>query len=84
MNLNERKEPTMLTLTQDQRGLLDFLAERVHELSAAASESVGAEASELMAEAEEMTALRARLVVRARAAEQAAQLQLPFEMRKAA
>jgi hypothetical protein len=74
----------MLTLTLDQRGLLDFLAEQVHELSAAAFDSVGIAALELMAEAEELTALRARLVERAHAVEASAQLQLPFDMRQAA
>lgn len=74
----------MLTLSQDQRGLLDYLAEAVHELSIAASAGTGTRAEALMREAEELTALRAALVARAHTAENAAQLQLPLDVRRAA
>lgn len=72
----------MLNLSHDQRGLLDYLADRVRELVIAAGEVAGAEASRLMSEAEELTALRAGIVNRCRDAE--AQLQLPLDIKAAA
>ena len=74
----------MLNLTHDQRGLLDYLADSVRDLVTTARESVGETASALMAEAEELTAIRARIVNRTRAAEPDAQMQLPLELKDAA
>ena len=74
---------TMLNLNHDQRGLLDYLAERVRELVAAAS-TAGLNASRIMAEAEELTALRASIVERYRDVETSEQLQLPLEVKAAA
>ncbi len=74
----------MLNLTQDQRGLLDYLADRVRELITAAGESVGDAASNLIAEAEELTAIRAHIVNRTRVPEQELQMQLPLELKDAA
>jgi hypothetical protein len=71
----------MLNITNDQRGLLDYLADRVRELVANAN-TAGADASRLMAEAEELTALRAGIVERHRVAEH--QLQLPLDVKVAA
>ncbi|MBY0510616.1 MAG: hypothetical protein K2P94_10765 [Rhodospirillaceae bacterium] len=71
----------MLNLTHDQRALLDYLADQVRDLVAAAN-TAGANASGLMAEAEELTALRAGIVDRYRASED--QLQLPLEIKAAA
>ena len=74
----------MLTLTHDQRGLLDYLADKVHELTASAGKTTGIEAADLMLEAEELTAIRGRIIDRVHAGENAAQMQLPFNLRKAA
>jgi len=74
----------MLTLTDDQRGLIDYLADKVHELTASATGTTGVEATDLMREAQELTAIRGSIIDRAHAAENAAQLQLPLELRKAA
>jgi len=74
----------MLTLTDDQRGLLDYLAEQVHELSATAHVVGGERASNLMAEAEELTSIRARIITRAHGVEAAAQMQLPLDIKRAA
>ncbi len=74
----------MLNLTDDQRGLLDYLAEQVRELVAHARKSVGDTASALMAEAEELTAIRVGIVNRTRVAEPALQMQLPLELKDAA
>jgi len=76
------REKAMLNLSHDQRGLLDYLAERVRELVATAHTTSGTVASSLMAEAEELTALRAGIVDRYRDAD--AQLQLPLEIKAAA
>lgn len=78
------RENAMLNLTQDQRGLLDYLADRVRELITAAGESVGDAASNLIAEAEELTAIRAHIVNRTRVPEQELQMQLPLELKDAA
>ena len=72
----------MLNLSHDQRGLLDYLADRVRELVIASGEVAGTEASLLMSEAEELTALRAGIVNRFRDAD--AQLQLPLDIKAAA
>jgi hypothetical protein len=72
----------MLNLSHDQRGLLDYLADRVRELVAAANAAGGAVASNLLAEAEELTALRAGIVDRYRHAD--TQLQLPLDVKAAA
>ena len=74
----------MLNLNQDQRGLLDYLGERVRELVAAANNTFGVQASNLLAEAEELTALRAAIVDRYRDTETVSQLQLPLEIKAAA
>ena len=74
----------MLNLTHDQRGLLDYLADSVRELVASARDSVGDAASALMAEAEELTAIRAGIVSRTRATEPELQMQLPLELKDAA
>ncbi len=74
----------MLILTHDQRGLLDYLADQVRELVTAAGESVGDTASNLMAEAEELTAIRAAIVNRTRVPEPELQMQLPLELKDAA
>ena len=71
-----------LNLSHDQRGLLDYLADRVRELVIASGEVAGTEASLLMSEAEELTALRAGIVNRFRDAD--AQLQLPLDIKAAA
>jgi hypothetical protein len=76
------REKAMLNLSHEQRGLLDYLAERVRELVATAHTTSGTVASSLMAEAEELTALRAGIVDRYRDAD--AQLQLPLEIKAAA
>jgi hypothetical protein len=72
----------ILNLSHDQRGLLDYLADRVRELVIASGEVAGTEASLLMSEAEELTALRAGIVNRFRDAD--AQLQLPLDIKAAA
>lgn len=74
----------MLTLSQDQRGLLEYLADKVHELTITASTAAGASADDLMLEAEELAAIRKAIIARAQVAEEAAQLQLPLDMKKAA
>jgi len=74
----------MLNLTHDQRSLLDFLAENVRELLAAAQASASSRNPHLVAEAEELTAIRARLVNRLSGTEPESQLQLPLEMKEAA
>jgi hypothetical protein len=74
----------MLNLTHDQRSLLDFLAENVRELLAAAQASASSRNPYLVAEAEELTAIRARLVNRLSGTEPESQLQLPLEMKEAA
>ena len=71
----------MLTLTHDQRRVLDYRADKVHEPTAG---TTGIEAADLMTEAEELTAIRGIIIERAHAAKNAAQMQLPFELRKAA
>jgi len=71
----------MLNLNQDQRALLDYLADQVRDLVAAAN-TAGTHASDLMAEAEELTKLRAGIVDRYRASED--QLQLPLDIKVAA
>ena len=72
----------MLDLSLDQRGLLDYLADRVRELVMASGKAMGDDASNLMAEAEELTALRAGIVNRHLDAD--LQLQLPLEIKAAA
>ena len=72
----------MLNLSHDQRGLLDYLADRVRELVIASGEVAGTEASLLMSEAEELTSLHAGIVNRFRDAD--AQLQLPLDIKAAA
>lgn len=74
----------MLTLTHDQRGLLDYLAHQVHELARAANDSVGIEAKELLAEAEELRAIRKGMIERFEIADSALQLQLPLDIKRAA
>lgn len=71
-------------LTEDQRGLLDYLADQVRELVTAAGKAVGNAASNLMAEAEELTAIRARIVDRTRAPKTELQMKLPLELKDAA
>ncbi len=73
----------MLTLTHDQRGLLEYLANRVHELSIAATTAPDQTVA-LQAEADELRAIRARIVSRFEAAEAALQLQLPLDAKRAA
>lgn len=72
----------ILNLSHDQRGLLDYLADRVRELVIASGEVAGTEASLLMSEAEELTSLHAGIVNRFRDAD--AQLQLPLDIKAAA
>ncbi len=74
----------MLTLSQNQAGLLEYLAEKVHELTVTANSIGGARANVLMSEAQELTAIRKSIITRAEAAEEAAQLQLPLDIKKAA
>ena len=74
----------MLTLTHEQRRLLDYLADKVHELTASATGTTGIESADLMMEAEELTAIRGSIIERAHTAENAAQMQLQFELRMAA
>ena len=74
----------MLTLSQDQSGLLEYLAEKVHELTITARAAAGTRADDLMLEAEELTAIRKAIIARAQVAEEAAQLQLPLDLKKAA
>ena len=73
----------MLTLTHDQRGLLDYLATRVHELAMAANDK-GPEAQALLGEADELRAIRAGIIRRFEAADAALQLQLPLDIKQAA
>lgn len=74
----------MLTLTHDQRGLLEYLASRVHELSIAATGAGDTQSQELLAEATELQAIRAKIVSRFESADAARQLQLPLDAKKAA
>ncbi len=73
----------MLNLSQDQRGLLDFLADRVRELVASANQTAGVDAATLLAEAEELTAIRGAIVDRY-SADCATQLHLPLDVKQAA
>jgi hypothetical protein len=72
----------MLNLSHDRRGLLDYLNEQVRDLVRAATAADAAVAANLIAEAEELTALRAGIVNRYRDAD--TQLQLPLEVKAAA
>ncbi len=74
----------MLTLTHDQKGLLEYLTTRVHELSMAATEAAGARADALRAEADELRTIRAKIVSRFEAADAALQMQLPLGVKQAA
>ena len=74
----------MLILSQDQRGLLDYLSDRVRELIAQAKDAAGPATVHLLAEAEELSAIRSRIVARNRDSETSAQMQLPLELKEAA
>lgn len=55
----------MLTLTHDQRGLLEYLASRVHELSIAATDANSTQAAQAFhAEAAVLRTIRAAIVSR--------------------
>src|SRR5262245_27519265 len=66
------------TMGNNNTGLLDYLAERAHELAEAARDLTGLQARGLLAEAEELMAIRSSIINRG------AQLQLPLEVKKAA
>ncbi len=74
----------MLILNHEQRGLVDYLSDRVRELVAAAQDAAGPSTESLLAEAEELSAIRGRIVDRNRDPETAAQMQLPLELKEAA
>jgi len=74
----------LLILNHDQRGLVDYLSDRVRELIAAARAATGTAMIDLLAEAEELSAIRARIVGRHRDAETASQMQLPLALKEAA
>jgi len=74
----------LLILNHDQRGLLDYLSDRVRELIARAQDAAGPATAHLLAEAEELSAIRAGIVARSRDPETAAQMQLPLELKEAA
>jgi len=74
----------MLMLTHDQKGLLEYLSTRVHELSIAATETAGARAEALRAEADELRTIRTQIVSRFEAADAALQMQLPLGTKQAA
>jgi hypothetical protein len=82
---NRKRELTMLTLTHDQRGLLDYLADQVHVLAAAARDADDVQAvRRLIGEAEELMAIRSSIIARHHVAEDTAQLPLPLEVLQAA
>ena len=62
-------------MTQD---LVRFLTETAHDTATRADAAPATTRTELFREAEELMALRARLVARLQDSEQANQLQLPF------
>jgi hypothetical protein len=70
----------LLILNHDQRGLVDYLSERVRDLVATARETTGNALIDLLAEAEELSAIRAGIVGRNRDSKTAAQMQLPLEL----
>jgi hypothetical protein len=64
--------------------LVRFLTETAHETAARARVAPAASRADLTAEVEELMTLRARIIARQRAAEQANQLQLPLTEKAAA
>lgn len=66
----------MLNISNDQRGLLDYLADRVRELVSEANQP-GSDATTLLTEAEELTAIRGAIIDRHSATDE--QLQLPLQ-----
>jgi len=74
----------LLIWNHDQRGLVDYLSDSVRELVAAAQDAAAPSTESLLAEAEELSAIRSRIVDRNRDPETAAQMQLPLELKEAA
>jgi hypothetical protein len=70
--------------TENQAGLLAYLAEKAHELVLSARTARPAQAAPLMAEAEELMAIRSAIIHRGRLAGADTQLQLPLEVKRAA
>ena len=68
----------MFDANNTQKGLLAYLADAAHELATAARTTTGNHSAALMAEAEELMAIRSNIIHRG------AQLELPLEVRKAA
>ena len=64
--------------------LVRFLTETAHETAARARAAAAVSRADLTAEVEELMTLRARILARQRAAEQANQLQLPLSEKAAA
>lgn len=70
--------------SQDQKELLAFLAESALELAGKAHRATGRELTVLLNEAEELMTIRANVMSRRLASANTNQLELPFEMKKAA
>lgn len=71
-------------LTRDQKDLLDFLAESANELATKAHWARGGTALELRKEAEELMAIRSKVLNRHWDAARTNQFEFPFEMKRAA
>jgi len=71
-------------LTQHRNDLVRFLTDAAHEAAAAARVANSDSARALTQEAEELMTLRARVLARQQARDEAAQLQLPLEQKAAA
>ncbi len=74
----------MTNLNDDQRGLVEYLADRVRELVATARDAGVTQIPVLIAEAEELTAIRTSILARHHGLDAITQLQLPLEIKKAA
>ena len=71
-------------LTRDQKDLLVFLAESANDVATKAHWALGADAIELRKEAEELMAIRSKVLNRHWEAARANQFEFPFEMKRAA
>jgi hypothetical protein len=71
-------------LTRDQKDLLLFLAESANDLATQAHWSMGPDAIEMRKEAEELMAIRGKILNRHWDAARVNQFELPFEMKQAA
>jgi hypothetical protein len=76
--LAPRKHRDGYMLNDNQKGLLIYLAERAHELATLARAAEAPEAAAMIAEAEELMAIRSSIISRG------AQFELPLEVQEAA